>query len=421
MDVETCYMLVTGVNSGLGFAICMRLIDEFISTRPKTQRLHLISTTRSQQKAQVTTSRLERHLQRSSVPPDRVSLQSELLDLTSLRSVRELSSRLLKTIPKLDAVVLNAGTGGFIGLNWPLAIWSFLRHPVYAATWPTYKRSQVGVLTRPQVRSEKNGVWNQWNEEPPLGEVFCANVFGHYVLSHDLVPLLAAHDGSSEHTGRIIWISTIEAHESCFSISDIQALRTPSTYESSKRLTDLLVLSSSLSSTSPWTSRYLSVPSPSDGTPPKVKMYVSHPGVCATSIVPLHFLLSYAMTIVLYVARWLGSPWHTLTAYCGACAPVWLIMTPQSVLDRLEETDGPGKWGSATDLRGRERVTRTEVEGWGYGGVVGQDVRWRKGRKPGASDLTEEARQSFEELGRSCWKQMEALREDWEERLDTIQ
>lgn len=394
-------------------------MDEFFSTRYSSQRLHLILTTRTQPKAQDTIARLEKHLQRSSVPPNRVTLQSEIVDLTSLLSVRALLSKLLETIPKLDAVILNAGTGGFTGLNWSLALWSLLRNPVHAVTWPTFKRAQVGSLTQLQLPAEKRGTGNQWNDEPPLGEVFCANVFGHYMLAHNLIPLLAARGESSEQSGRIIWISTIEAHESCFSLSDIQALRTPLAYESSKRLTDILALSSSLPSTRPWTSRYLPCLSPSDSTPPKVKMYISHPGVCATSIVPLHFPLAHILAIPLYIARWLGSPWHTVTAYRGACAPVWLALSRQAELDRLERTDGPGKWGSATDLWGQERATRTEVEGWGYGGVVGEDVRGRKGRKPGASDLTEEARHSFEELGRSCWKQMESLREEWERILDT--
>ncbi|KAI9788371.1 MAG: 3-keto-steroid reductase [Peltula sp. TS41687] len=394
----------------------MRLIDEFLFTRPSSQRLHLILTTRTQRKARETISRLESHRRRS---PDRVSLQSEIVDLTLLLSVQALSSRLLETIPTLDALVLNAGTGRFTGIDWPLAIWSVLTHPIHAVTWPTFKRAQVGGLTRRQRRPEKRGTEDRSDREPPLGDVFCANVFGHYLLAHLLGPLLAGNGASSGRTGRLIWISSIEAHESCFSSSDLQALRTPFAYESSKRLTDILVLTSSLPSTRPWTSRYLPFSSPSEGTPPKVKMYVSHPGVCATSIVPLHPLISYLMAIFFYIARWLGSPWHTVTAYRGACAPVWLVLGPQAELDRLEETHVPSKWGSATDLWGQERPMRTEVEGWGYGGVVGEEVRGRKGRKPGALDLTEEARHSFEELGRSCWKQTEDLREHWEQILST--
>ena len=44
---------------------------------------------------------------------------------------------------------------------------------------------------------------------------------------------------------------------------------------------------------------------------------------------------------------------------------------------------------------------RTAVEGWGLGFL----------------EVTREDRESFEELGRECWREMEALRVAWEERL----
>lgn len=63
----------------------------------------------------------------------------------------------------------------------------------------------------------------------------------------------------------------------------------------------------------------------------------------------------------------------------------------------------------------------TEVEGWGYGGVVGPAIvdedRSRR-RKRGATDLTSEQKELFEDLGRRCWQQMEELRREWDELLD---
>ena len=75
-----------------------------------------------------------------------------------------------------------------------------------------------------------------------------------------------------------------------------------------------------------------------------------------------------------------------------------------------------GKWGSATDFWGQERVERTEVAGWGWGGRLGEYKR--KGRDPYAKDLTKEERLKFEETGRRCWQELEALRVEWEERLE---
>lgn len=111
------------------------------------------------------------------------------------------------------------------------------------------------------------------------------------------------------------------------------------------------------------------------------------------------------MTLAFYLARWLGSPWHTVRPYLGACAPVWLTLALQDELDAMDE-DGrqrKAKWGSSTDRKGQERVRRTEVEGY-----------IQLGNGDGEK---EEVNQEFEELGRTCWMQMEALREEWEERL----
>jgi len=70
---------------------------------------------------------------------------------------------------------------------------------------------------------------------------------------------------------------------------------------------------------------------------------------------------------------------------------------------------------------GEERVERTEVTGWGYGGrVVETPIGRRKGRWRDAVDLTMERREEFEEVGRKCWKAMEELRVQWEGRVDEI-
>ena len=96
---------------------------------------------------------------------------------------------------------------------------------------------------------------------------------------------------------------------------------------------------------------------------------------------------------------------------------VWLALARQSTLDTMEEREGVGKWGSATDWYGNERVERTEVEGWGWGGKLGDKRKW-KGRSPFAKDLTKEDRETFEELGVRCWLEMENLRIEWEKRLE---
>ncbi|KAI9852287.1 MAG: 3-keto-steroid reductase [Thelocarpon superellum] len=350
----------------------------------------------------------------------RVQLQAEIVDLTSLVSVEAFAQRLLHSAPKLDAVILNAGVAGVYDNNWPLAFWTIAIGPVQALTWPIFKLASIGSLTPRQLPGKAT-------DEPPLGNVFCANVFGHYVLVHRLASRLSS-DSVSQPSGRIIWVGSIEPHDGHFNLADLQGLTSDKAYESSKRLTEILALTSDLPGTKPWVKQFLSTDSDSfsasaSASPPKV--YLTHPGVCATGIVPLNKVLFCLFYCALYLARWLGSPWHTIKTYSAACSAVWVALSPAGQLDTLNPPGAGSKWGSATDTMGRERVARTHVEGWGYRGVVGEEGTGanarRGGRRAGTVDLTPEAREDFEVLGREAWKAMEALRVQWEDLLQTHQ
>ncbi|KAJ5089574.1 hypothetical protein N7532_008258 [Penicillium argentinense] len=419
------YVLVTGANSGLGFSICCRIADEFLFSRPADECLTIIFTTRSARKAQDTRRQLEKHLQSSNPSPSdsaRVKFVSESVDLGDLISVRALSRRLLQNVPKLDAIILNAGIGGWSGIDWPKAIWGVITDLVHEVTWPCFKLAPTGVLTEKQTKGQ---------EEPQLGSVFCANVFGHYMLAHNVVPLLK-QAYTPNGPGRVVWVSSIEATIKLFDINDIQGLRSATPYESSKALTDVLALTSNLPSTAPWAVDSFmhsdNEPKAIDDNKPsnKPSMHVSHPGICATSIVPLALPLAWAMVASFWIARMLGSPWHTLSTYLGACSPVFLALSPLAELEAAEEPyraagGGRVKWGSSASRRGVGSTACTEVEGWGFGGVVGKavvDADRNRRRKRGATDLTQEQKENFEELGRQSWKQMEELRIQWDAILD---
>jgi 3-keto steroid reductase len=343
----------------------------------------------------------------------RIHLRQERLDLLSLLSVQRLCKRLRDTTPKLDVIICNAGIGGWTTLNWGRAVWTILTGLKQALTYPTFKISGKGWVAKPQIPSQGDG---KTADEPELGEVFCANFFGHYLLGHYLAPLLARRHDDEEHTrGRLIWISSLEAYEHCLDLDDIQAIKSDVPYEASKRLTDLAGITSTLPSPAPFVDAYLSA-GKTDSPAKPARIYVTHPGICGTSIFALPFVLECAMFLVMYAARWLGSQWHPVTVEKGATAMVWLALAKQSTLDDMEEREGVGKWGSATDWWGEERVERTEVEGWGWGGKLGEVKR--KGRSPFAGDLTEVWRKRFEADGRRAWEKLEGLRIEWEQRLE---
>jgi len=338
-----------------------------------------------------------------------VHLRQERLDLLSLVSVQKLAKRLRDTTPKLDAVICNAGIGGWTGIDWPRAIWTIITTWNRALTYPTFKVSGRGWVTKHQTPAEK-----KTEDEPALGEVFCANFFGHYLLGHYLAPLLARHAVSEGTRGRIIWVSSLEAYDFTFSFNDMQGIGSHVPYESSKRLTDVIAITSALPSTSDSVDRYLGVSERSKGIT-KPRIYVSHPGICGTAIISLPLILEYLMFAAFYLARFVGSQWHTVTVEKGAVSMVWLALASQSTLDKMEAKEGVGKWGSATSLTGEERVERTEVAGWGWGGKMGEHKR--KGRNPYAQDLSERSYDEFLEAGKKCWHEMEKLRIEWEDRL----
>ncbi|MCJ1284371.1 3-keto-steroid reductase [Xylographa opegraphella] len=428
---DCIYVLITGANTGLGFATCCRLADEFVTSRPASQSLKLIISTRSATKSQDTIARLQQHVNSNphtrTASGSRISFHAVQLDLTSLRSVRAAAQELLSSVPRIDIIICNAGIAGPITINWPQAFWAAIVDPIYSVTFPYFAHGSLGLLTKPQLSTSPGKGANESSNlsissstsppapEPPLGEIFCANIFGHYLLAHALTPVLAH---ASHPPARIICVSSLDTPAYAFSLTDLQGLTITQAYHSSKRLTDILALTAALPTSKPYTDQFFTPPGSSGPLAPRPRFYVCHPGVCATDIFPLIFLLSWMKILTFYVARWLGSPWHTISTRKGACAPVWLALAAQETLDSLEEQGGLGKWGSASDASGSERVRRTEVDGWGYGGNVGQGAEFgNRGRRRGAKDLTVDDREAFEELGREAWREMEALREEWEERL----
>lgn len=442
-------------DRGLGHATCLRLLDEFAKDPSKSsKRLTLIFTTRRPpNQIQTLKAGFENHVRRlGGTAAERVTIVAETVDLLRLDSVRALSHRLNHNFPKLDSIVLNAGIGGWYAMDWVRVNWKILTDFVYGTTWPDYKLGYVGMLVPKQTRlqagteaeaesdaqsSSSSSLLNDL-KEPPLGAVFCANVFGHYMLAHNVMPLLK-RSGQAIGPGRIIWVSSIESADEHFKLDDIQGLKSSQSYESSKTLTDILALTSDLPSTAPWVRRFMSIDDDAEEndeqklktsttkmtTPPVI--YVAHPGICSTTIFPLIFPLYWCMIAAFYLGRFLGSPWHGTFPYVGANSLVWLALSPKPTLDAAERPyrergGGHVKWGSSVDCWSRECVASTETDGWGHGGVVdGEYVveadRLRR-RKRGMKLATREDRLRFEDLGRKCWQQMEDLRLKWDKLLD---
>lgn len=350
--------------SGVGYAIVQRLAHEFLTTRPASHRLTLIITTRTAAKATATLTQLSKALRKSD--PDafsRLTLSSALVDLASIPSVVALAAHLAGTYPQLDALVLNAGMGAFTGINWPQAVWHILTDFPRSVTYPEYKLQAKGRLT-----------------PDGLGEVFTANVFGHYYLAHELMPLL--RNGA----GRVLWSGSLEAYEWTFDADDLQSLRASHSYEASKRLIDVLALSSGHPAARSW---YAPDDKPAGDQDNRVRCYLAHPGICATSIVPLPLVLWWCMAAAMYLARLVGTGWHPLSCWKGAKPSVWLALASE---DELRTHNAANiKWGAGSDRWGTEKLRETDVEGLG-------GERW-------------------DAVAAQSWQSMEALRKEWKAKM----
>lgn len=261
-------------------------------------------------------------------------------------------------------------------------------------------------------------------KEPLLGEVFTACVFGHYILAHELLPLLSRRS-ESETPGRLVWSSSLEAVDSVLDMSDFQCFNGKGPYESAKRVTDILSLAATLPAATPSSSRFFTPDDPSEARdkPIRPRMYLTHPGIVASTLFPVPWFLMWAYELALLISRWIGSPWHNTDSYTGAKSPVWIALQEQSALDELGAERI--KWGSSSNRHMQVEVKKTEVEGWGWEGKVEDATAleadtavgvFRKtiGRKRGAKDVTKEDIVKFEELGAECWERMENMRHEWE-------
>ncbi|KAJ4393291.1 3-keto-steroid reductase [Gnomoniopsis smithogilvyi] len=447
---DTLFVLVTGANSGVGLGICERTIDTFLTERPLTSHLVLLPTTRSARKAAETVASLRQHVLHAASTNKslkqrgvrelnetlgRVHVASVQLDLCDLSTVRSASEQLVNgtlyfddiraevKIPRLDAVIFNAGIGGWSHVSWLAFAWDIVTEGwIQATTRPTSKRSVAGLTVNPLPKAKSEDV-------PALGLVFCANVLGHYLFAHYLLPLLSRKD-EGVAPGRIIWQSSVDPSLKHFDVNDIQGLKRPAAYESSKFLTDVLALTADLPSVRPRSAAYFKSDSkdPATAQGQRPNIYLAHPGIVATTMFPLHFMLMWGYVLGTTLSRWLGSPWHPVTPYKAGMATTWLALASQETLDA--ENAQQSKWGSCTDFWGNTYVKKTEVDGWGWEGRVesAQDIaeqdrtvrrvlRKSVGRKARPEQLTEEKRAEIEEIGAKCWEQMEKLREEWEERL----
>lgn len=316
---DSTKIIITGTSSNLGFNIAVRFLEDL----PNDREITLIVTSRTLPKVKNVITDIKNNI--INKIPDKIKLVEFdylLVDFTDMVSILSAYYELNKRYTHIDFLFINAAQGVYGGIDWMQAVVEVLQSPIQAVTNPTYKLQRTGV------QSADN-----------LGLVFQANVFGPYYFIHKIKHLLA-------NGGKIIWIGSLMSHPKYLSFNDLQLLRSPESYEGSKRLVDLLHF----------------------GTYKQLKkegidQYLVHPGIF-TSFSFFQFLnvfTYHGMLALFYLARFLGSQYHNISGYIAANAPVAAAMG---------KTKQTSKVGSACTRSGKEYLIDEEVDTTGLEDVA---------------------------------------------------
>uniref|UniRef100_A0A8C5HY80 3-keto-steroid reductase/17-beta-hydroxysteroid dehydrogenase 7 n=1 Tax=Gouania willdenowi TaxID=441366 RepID=A0A8C5HY80_GOUWI len=299
-------VIVTGANSGIGLALCERLLTEDV-------QLRLCLACRNMQRAEAA---------RAALLTSHADAHVDLLhlDVGSMKSVLDAAQEVKTRYRKVDFLYLNAG----IMPNPQVNIGAFFK----------------GLLSRNAIRmfSTAEGLLTQQDRlnADGLQEVFATNLFGHFLLIRELEPLLC----QSSHTSRVVWTSSSNASHSAFSMEDIQHRNGTEPYSSSKYASDMLSVA-------------LNRQKNSQG----LFSSVICPGLVMTNltygIVP-SFFWTLIMPIMYLIRVFTNT--FTISPYNGAEALFWLF------LQKPESLDPRAKYHSLTSALGRNYVQPQQMD-----------------------------------------------------------
>lgn len=307
----------TILNSNLGLNIAYRQIK---SEDPQ-YGFTFVLTSRNIERAQQACDLIEK-FNKEQENPRVLKTIPLVLDLTDMNSIKKACDKLKTDFDEIHYLFLNAALGVCSGINWFEAIKEMISNPLNAVTDPHYKVQKEGLMSNDN-----------------MGLIFQANVFGPFYLMKKILPLL------SKGEAVVIWISSLRSDPSYLPLDDLELVGSPTPYEGSKRMIDLLHLS---------TFKELKAQG--------VYQYVVQPGIFVSQSFYQHLniITYYLMMLMFYMARRWGSYWHTIDPYKAANAPVYVCTFSDRDFERQDI-----KYGSATYNDGVEHIKPEEIDEFG--------------------------------------------------------
>ncbi|KNE61412.1 hypothetical protein AMAG_06242 [Allomyces macrogynus ATCC 38327] len=308
--------VITGANSGVGFGIARRLLRRqfrFETVDARGTPCHVVldsdddhdenaplhSADAFQPDVAVTVVLACRNLGRAETARDALvaefpgaDVQTVILDVSDRASIERAGDELRARFDQVTHLFCNAGIMPTVGLNWLAIMRDLVCDPYDLLTVAT------NAFVQPVGDRDRHG----------HGTVFMANTAGHYVLIHELMPLLTAG------RGRVIFTSSYTANREYFDPRDVECLKGERPYQSSKYAMDVLTVALN--------KRY---------GDRGVQFFTTCPGTVYTGIIAVP-VPAFIMMAVYYFAR-LFIAMLTITAENGSSAAVFLAHRPANELN----------------------------------------------------------------------------------------
>ncbi|KAF8915163.1 hypothetical protein CPB85DRAFT_438600 [Mucidula mucida] len=357
-------IIVTGANSGVGFGICERLLHQLSHAVPPdiealniptgadslpipSDGVTLIMACRSVQRAEAAKKELLQSLDayiQSRVHTEgvvdehadsfRLNVEIDVLavDLADLASVFRFTDRVKKSYPYISHLIFNAGNASYDRISWTLLLKQMLTDPFNIASQPSYNLHVTG-------ERSVDG----------LGWMFQANLFSHYVMYRELIPLLKYTHGS-----RVMWTTSSNAFAHGFSLDDWQLTETQQPYELVKFETEMLaaILDEAAVQNSD-----------------SIRHIIMHPGISRTEISAklTGAVLRMLQVQISYLARFAGSKYHMIKPYLAAVSAISATLMPLSAIPSLRSESGaycPAVFEAMINRWGYPRVEVNQSRFW---------------------------------------------------------